>query len=280
VSVARDSENELLVRLARALAPASDDFVVIGGAAHQLFRLVDLAQPVDFPVVRTFDADVAIRAGGALASMRLDERLADLGFRAEPSGGATPPATRYVMSSAPAHYLQFVTHRTGSGTKRSGRRESTAIVAGTVAERLSHIDLLLNSPWTVELDEAHGYPATNQRLELRIANAAAYIAQKLLVLSKRDPRDRAKDVVYVHDTLLIFAAALDDLAQLWRRSVRQDSKTARDVAALAAALSSRPTDDIRRAVQLLRALDRSNPPDEKGLLLVLRAGLGALFPVR
>lgn len=275
-----DPEKELLVRVARAVLPARTSFVVVGGAAHQLFWLVDLAQPVDFRTLRTFDADIAVDASVRHGSLRIDERLASEGFRAEPTGDATPPATRYVLESDRSHYVQFVAHRTGSGVKRSGLREPTAIVAGAVVEKLRHVDLLLHLPWTVELRAADGFEVGGERLELRIANAACYLAQKLLVLNQRDPRDRAKDLVYVHDTLRLFTPALEHLAQIWQRVEPWNSKRRRDVLARAVALALAPTDDTRRAAQLLKSLDRADVPDERRLRAVLDHGLSQLFGSR
>ena len=272
----RDVELELFMRLSRALAPCSEHFVVIGGAAHQLFRFTELAQPVDFPVLRTLDADVAVDAKARL-TVRVDERLADLGLRATPSGEDTPPATRYVLDSAPTHYVQFVTHRTGSGLGRDGRRHATKVIGGAVAERLPHVDILMRSPWKVELSRELGFPVGEERLELLIANPATFVAQKLLVLDRRDPRDAAKDLVYVHDTLLIFAPALEALADLWNDAVRPSPRMAREIGRRCRKLSERPTDDIRRAVQIFRHLGRPHVPDERGMLAVLRLGLDALF---
>ena len=175
------------------------------------------------------------------------------------------------------HYVQFVTHRTGSGTRRDGSRNVTAIVGGAVAERLPHIDILVRSPWVVELGEELGFPTGGERLELRVANAAAFVAQKLLVLNKRDSPDAAKDLVYIHDTLLVFAPSLAGLAKLWWEGVQPHPRTTRALTERATKLLEKPTDNVRRAVQLLRRVGRPRPPDESSMLGVLRTGLETLF---
>jgi len=47
----------------------------------------------------------------------------------------------------------------------------------------------------------------------------SYVVQKMLTHSKRKPDDRAKDVLYVHDTIELFAASLSDLQRVWAKSV-------------------------------------------------------------
>ena len=128
--------------------------------------------------------------------------------------------------------------------------------------------------------EEYGFPVHGEHLEVRIANAACYIAQKLLVLDKRDPKDRAKDLVYVHDAILLFAPALGSLAELWRQAEAPTTKRARSVAGIARTLGASVGDDARRAVQLLHGLDRGHRPDERGFVATLNEGLTQLFPSR
>jgi hypothetical protein len=272
-----DPEKEMLVALARALAPAPEHFVVIGGAAQHLFRHVHSAQAVGFPALRTSDADVAVSTTIGTA-IRLDSQMAAQGFHEEVGGLTTPPVARYVFGTKSDRYVEFVTHRTGSGDARGRQASRTETIAGALAQRLPHIDVLLKLPWTIELLAADGYCVGEERLHLRIANAASYIAQKLLILRKRDEDNRAKDLVYVHDTLLIFAPALEQLAELWRSVESPHSKTARDVARIARSLGASVTDDTRRAAQLLGSLSRPGRSDEQGFLNALDEGLTRVFP--
>ena len=53
-----------------------------------------------------------------------------------------------------------------------------------------------------------------------VANPVSYIVQKLLVHARRKPDDRSKDVLYIHDTLTLFAGSLPVLCQLWCDGVR------------------------------------------------------------
>ncbi|MCY3002064.1 MAG: GSU2403 family nucleotidyltransferase fold protein [Planctomycetota bacterium] len=270
-------ENELLVKLARAIAVAPDRFVVIGGAAHQLFRRAELAQDTDIPVLRTTDADVAVDVDAALPSLRVDENLRTLGIREELSGEATSPVTRYVLESAPEHYIEFVARRPGSGQTRSGANPPTKSFAGVVVQLLSHVDLLLAEPWRVELREEDGFAVEGVPLSLQIVNPASYLAQKLLVLEKRGPDERAKDIVYIHDTLVLFAPHLEELNALWRKVETPSPKRARKTAELARALGAAVGDDVRNAAQLLRAIERPYRPDARALVATLNEGLRRVF---
>jgi hypothetical protein len=276
--VTRHPENDLLVQFARAVRPAPAPFVVIGGAAHRLFRVSQLAQPVDFAALRTFDTDVAIAASVRSETFRVDQALTAAGFREEWSGDAHPPVTRYCSPSLSTYYIEFVTARVGDGTTRGGRSRSTEKLAGTVAQKLPHIDLLLHTPWEVELRAVDGYDVGADRLSLRLANAASYLAQKLLVLAQRDERTRAKDLVYVHDALQIFAPALEQLAELWKRVEPPASKRARNVTRLARERGEIVDDDVRRAVELLEALDRPTRTGPASFVAALSAGLQRVFP--
>ena len=50
-------------------------------------------------------------------------------------------------------------------------------------------------------------------------NPASYLVQKLSIHDRRRPSDRAKDVLYIHDTIELFARSLPELHQIWRGSV-------------------------------------------------------------
>ena len=55
--------------------------------------------------------------------------------------------------------------------------------------------------------------------KVSISNSVAFIAQKVLIQAKRGREDRAKDILYIHDTLEVFGARLPELRELWQRSV-------------------------------------------------------------
>jgi hypothetical protein len=51
---------------------------------------------------------------------------------------------------------------------------------------------------------ANGYPFAPAK-KVQIANAAGFLAQKILIHHERDHKDRAKDLLYIHDTVELFA---------------------------------------------------------------------------
>jgi hypothetical protein len=79
---------------------------------------------------------------------------------------------------------------------------------------LRHLDLLLHSPWLVELGRTAEFPKAGTAT-VHIANPAALIAQKLLINAKRSPADRAKDILYIHDTIETFGSSLDQIRTEW-----------------------------------------------------------------
>lgn len=87
---------------------------------------------------------------------------------------------------------------------------------------------------------------------VKVANPASFIAQKILIQGERPSEDRAKDILYVHDTLQLFGSRLAELKQEWATSVSQRLQT-RQRSALARAPQSifgEVTDDIRRAARI------------------------------
>ena len=97
---------------------------------------------------------------------------------------------------------------------------STALerVAGVVAQKLRHLEVLLVAPWSVTATVEAGFSVSEPAV-LLIANPASYLAQKLLIHDRRRPSDQAKDVLYIHDTIELFASALPELREVWRLSV-------------------------------------------------------------
>lgn len=50
---------------------------------------------------------------------------------------------------------------------------------------------------------------------MQIANPASFLAQKILIHEQRNYKDRAKDLLYMHDTIEAFSEALDELQKLF-----------------------------------------------------------------
>lgn len=126
----------------------------------------------------------------------------------------------------------------------------TTQVAGVNSQQLRFIELLLNNPWTVELPaEDFGLPAPKS---IRIANPVGFVVQKLLIHGKRRSDDQAKDILYIHDTLQMFGACLDDLQDEWVGRVRPGlhSKAAKTIETAHIWVFSDVTDAIRAAASI------------------------------
>jgi hypothetical protein len=239
-----ERDDEKFALLLDALGPYVDRLVIVGGWAHRLFRHHPLAQTVPYPALMTRDTDVAIPPGIRIDEDSLRERLLARGFTEEFVGDDRPPVTHYVLGGDDAgFYVEFLTPLQGGEFRRDGTRDVTLSVSGISAQKLRHLDVLLIAPWAVTLDTA-GVPTT-----VVIANAVTYIAQKLLISGKRKPSERAKDVLYIHDTLQLFATALPELRLVWRDAVRPllGSRVEAKVDQAARRLFSEVTDTAREA---------------------------------
>jgi hypothetical protein len=257
-------------RLITALGPYRDHLVVIGGWAHRLSRLHPLAQPVEFPPLFTQDVDLAIGTGIPQEAEVLRTRLLDAGFTERFLGEDRPPITHYQLGAEGTFYVEFLTPRVGRPT------DTTTTVAGVTAQPLRHLDLLLIAPWSIRLAEPQ-YPVGATPVEVRIANATSYVAQKLLVLGRRRPADRAKDVLYVRDTLVTFGRALADLQRIWteRLAGTLHAHATRALRLAARQLSSPAFDAVQAAARVAQAAGRPLSPEE--IAEACRAGLPALF---
>ncbi len=152
---------------------------------------------------------------------------------------------------------------------RGGDRDVTTPIVGVSAQKLRHLEVLLISPWTVTL------PASAAVRSVLIANPVSYLAQKLLISAKRTPAARAKDILYIHDTLSLFARSLTELHDIWINGVTTaiGARTAAQVRGNRDRLFTHVTDAIRHAVTM--APGKGLTPD--GVLEVCREGLGRVL---
>ncbi len=54
---------------------------------------------------------------------------------------------------------------------------------------------------------------------MQIANPASFLAQKILIHEQSAYKDKAKDLLYIHDTIEVFSENLDELQKLFRGAV-------------------------------------------------------------
>jgi len=257
-------------RLVAALEPWLDQVVIVGGWAHQLYRLHPRAQELEYPPLMTLDTDIAVPAKLPAGEQDIRERLLAHGFTAELLGDSRPPAVHYHLVGEPsAFYAEFLTPLIGSEYDRKQVRKATLDIAGIVSQQLRPIELLLQHPWSINF-EFDGFAAT-----IQIANTVSFLAQKVLIHEKRDREDRAKDILYMHDTLELFGARLPELQELWRSTVAPhlQARSARKVSKAAEILFGELSDDIRRAAEI--SAERALTPE--AIREVCRYGFSQVF---
>jgi len=273
-----ERDYQVFTRLVCALGPYLEEVVFAGGWAYRLFRLHELAQPVAFAPLMTKDADIATPSRIPAKPHTLQQFLKKAGFQAELSGEHTPPVTHYRLIDDPnGFFAQFMTPLTGSSVKRDGTPDATVRIHGVVAEKLRYVDLLLLAPWTIRISEPRGFPVGPSEIAVRIPNAVTYLAQKVLALPTRKRESRGKDVLYVHDTLLVFGRALDALNCVWRDDVLKNlnRKLARRIKDAATELFAEVGDAAVGATVEARGAGRELAIED--LVAVCRRGLSEVF---
>lgn len=247
-------------RLIDAIRPWLGHLVIVGGWAHRLHRFHPLASAPTYLPLRTRDADVALSIHAPLAG-DIRAALDKAGFHEEFSGEHTPPITHYRLGDQDGgFYAEFLTPLQGDGLKRDGSPDVTVSKAGITAQKLRHVDLLLIAPWTVHVGPEMEKPVAAP-VDVLLANPVTFIVQKLLIHKYRKGDKKAQDVLYIHDTLELFGASLDQLRTVWTDAVRptMPAKTAKAIATTASALFREVTDTIRDAARIPQ--DRQLAPD-------------------
>ena len=248
------------VRLVEAIRPWLPHLVIVGGWAHRLHRFHPLATSQEYQPLRTRDVDLAFSLNAPLEG-DLRDALKQAGFEEELSGEYTPPVTHYHLGEEDAgFYAEFLTVKQGSGVKRGGKSDLTILKAGITAQKLRHLELLLTGPWKVQVGVESKVPI-ERAVDLVVPNPVSFIVQKLLIHKRRDADKKAQDVLYIHDTLQLFGASLDQLRTVWESEVRSKMlpKTAKGALATASELFGNVTDTIRNAARIPQ--DRNLQPD-------------------
>jgi hypothetical protein len=243
-------------RLIAALEPWLDHVVIVGGWARQLYRLHPEAQELEYQPLGTLDADVAVPATLPVGEPDIRERLLAYGFTEEFLGDDHPPATHYCLGGeASGFYAEFLTPLIGSEYDRNQNWKATTEVGGVASQQFRYIELLLHHSCWINL-ESDGF-----RARIQIANPVSFLAQKVLIQGKREREDRAKDILYMHDTLEVFGARLQEMRALWRNVVARKlhARSATKVSRASEFLFGELSDDIRRAAEI--STDRALSPE-------------------
>jgi hypothetical protein len=269
-----DAELEPFVRLIEALEPWLEQVVLIGGWAHRLYRLDPRAQTLTYPALTTLDSDIAVPLKIEAKETSIRDRLLAAGFREEFVGEDRPPATHYHLVGQGGFYAEFVSPLVGSEYGRKGERKVSREVGGISSQQLRYIEILLLAPWHISLNKTNGYPFKSTK-HVRVANPVSFLSQKILIQDVRDRKDRAKDILYIHDTIEIFAGHLAELRELFAKELRPklQAKEAREVSNAADALFGHVDDTVRDAVQMV--VGRKLSPE--ALTETCRAGLKAIL---
>jgi hypothetical protein len=238
-------------QLVGAVDPWRAHLVLVGGWAHRLYRFHELANVPGYQPLATKDTDLAFSAKAPLHG-DIKAALEKAGFSEKLFGESNPPVTRYELTEDDAgFYAEFLTPLAGSGRKRDGTPDATVAVAGVTAQKLRHLEILFIDPWVVKIGPDKGFPLPGV-VDLQVANPVSFIAQKLLIQQDRKPAKRAQDVLYIHDTLEMFAGALPELKEMWEQRIRSTlgEPTARKVIERSATSFLSVTDTIRDAAQM------------------------------
>jgi hypothetical protein len=226
----------------------------LGGWAHRLHRLHPLARPLQYEPLATLDADVALPRRIRVAGDEIYQRLAANGFEAEFLGHHRPPAAHYRPADPGIQfYAEFLTPLVGGAVGRRGKRNATQRVGGVSSQNLRYIEVLLAAPWSIALSRANGFPFPNET-GVRIANPVSFLAQKILIHRRRNRDERAKDVLYMHDTIDTFARRIDDLSAEWFSNIRYElhANSVRAVESAAATIFGAVTAWIRAASRIVQ----------------------------
>jgi hypothetical protein len=189
----------------------------VGGWAHRLHRLLPDARVPDHAPIRTLDADLAFDSPTKLQG-DIGSALIAAGFREELATEHDPPVSWYRLGEESGFYAEFITPLIGSADRRDGTANATELRAVVTAQKLRQVDLLVTGPIPLVLAPGGEIPVADAASAL-VAHPACFIAQKLFIASKRTPAKRAQDVLYVHDTLELFAGSLRALGERWHHRV-------------------------------------------------------------
>lgn len=264
MSELNDEERETFRRLLNAFGQARAEFLIAGGQAARLYRLLPDAGSLDDPPLLTTDIDIVTRLKGHGVDEKVGERLLREGFSTEYRDTGTPPVTHYVRG---ATELEFIV------PNLKERHSSGAIVElfGINAQKVDHLEVLLTEVVEVDVPDVGS---------VRVPAPAAYLIQKIItVTNRRELAKKGKDTLYIQDALRLFtqasrlAPALVDQARriVPRLTSRQTLKLKENVEKL----SSPRTDFVLEAAR--QAQGRRAPHSAEVIALVMKLGLKELL---
>lgn len=192
---ADDDVTELLRRTLRAIEPWSDEIVLIGGWAIQMYRYAEWADS-NVDIVLTEDVDFAVpkqlESTGELNRRLMDQGLVRIASR------ATNPAITYFQIAehgsedlAPS-YVEFLTPFIGP----SQYSDPVVIAPNVTAQCLRYLELSFDGSLLLPLARVPTLADTGVA-SIRIPSPASYLLAKALVYPRRGNR-RDKDCAYIY----------------------------------------------------------------------------------
>lgn len=179
------------VHVLKALEPRLGEVVIVGGWAWYLYRKY-LTGSAGLQGEFTLDVDVVLPR--PLPHGRgLDRLLEDAAFEEDMTGENTPPVTRYAWPTPedPEAVVDFLTPARGAGT------EETLRTGGVVAQQLRTLDVLLEAPLVLSIDERSETETFVGAV--RVPRLGAFLLQKVQTLPSRRATKRDKDLFYIFD---------------------------------------------------------------------------------
>ena len=267
----------------RALQPLLPHVLVIGGWAHRLHREHPLALPPTVEPLQTSDLDVSLSAAASAATnLDLVKRFGTAGFDYEHTGSDLSESGHFRSRTDRTFTVQLLTARRGSGTRRDGTPIRALRIGGTPVEVLRGLDLLESDPWRARWQSEAG-----KEFEIAVCHPTSFLLGKLLLtrIQSRPILHRAKDLLYVVDTLQLFSERWEDLL---REAPSLPARVRRPLwneiqAACEESLQPRSV-GLQRALQLSPELPGTRPSTAAALAEFCQTGLkpvlAALDPAR
>ncbi len=275
-----------LQRLCRALAPAHEHLVLVGGWVPALYRSLDWTGTAFTEPIKTGDIDCAspVRLPGDCPPIL--PMLQAGGFRAlfNRAGDHRPPITRYQherWGEAPGRvYAEFLAPLRGKATRQDGSpRATTAPQAGLSAQLLRYMDLALHEPISMDLSQLPG--ADGGSTPIRIPHPGNFLVHKALVAELRSkPEKRDKDWAYFFDVAVICRPGWNEVAARVDAIEADNGEWARWVSRArglaTAAFANKHARGCAGVVRVLRDAHPSAAPSALQVAEVMRLALPAM----
>lgn len=181
------------IRVLQALQPRLGDVVLTGGWAWYVYRKYLTAES-SIPGEFTLDVDVVLPRQLRAIGPNLDELLQNANFEVEVEGDEGPTVSRHSWPSSktPEAVVEFLTPARAAGM------DGTLEVSGVLAQQLRFLDLLLDDPLTLDLDERA--PGESFKGPVRVPRVGMFVLQKALTYKRRKFKEKKyKDLFYIFD---------------------------------------------------------------------------------